>query len=90
VPFLGGIKGRYINANANVRVLLENGLVATRLEGATVNGQEVPDQVLAEIQKNIRWEEIQQDPKVRELVNKIDWLKIENSRVSLGRGEPGP
>lgn len=90
IPFLGGLKGRYVNASASVRVLLEDGLVATRLVEARVRGNALPPEVLAEIEKSAPWKEWQQDPKVQELIRKIDWLKIADGKVQIGRDQPGP
>lgn len=85
--FLGGAKGRFLNATASIRVSLTNGALHTKLMDLQVKGNSVPPVALAEIEKNLPWEELQKDPKLKALLDKIDWLKIADGKVQLGTGK---
>ncbi len=89
-PFLGGLKGRFINATANVRVSLERGVLTTRLVDMQVKGNPLPAQVLAEIEKNLPWDRLLAEPKVKELIARLEWLKIADGQVQLGAGGATP
>lgn len=88
--FLSGLKGRYLNATANVRIALENGVLNTSLMDVQVKGVSLPPGALAEIEKALPWEELRQRPEIQELLNRLDWLKIADGKLQLGTGQPGP
>jgi hypothetical protein len=90
LPFLGRLKGRYLNATANVQVALENGTLTTRLVNAQVKGVSLPPEALARIEKTLPWEELRKRPEIQELLNRLDWLKIADGKLQLGTGQPEP
>jgi hypothetical protein len=90
IPFLGGLKGRHMNATATVRVTLANGELSTRLVAAQVKGNPLPAQALAEIEKNLPWDKLLAEPKVKELIGKLEWVKIADGQVQLGAGGAAP
>jgi hypothetical protein len=88
--FLGGLKGRYLNATARVGATVDKGRLDLKLVGATVKSVELPSEMLAELEKKLPWEEIQNSPEVKKLIDQIDWLKVAEGKVQLGKGEPKP
>lgn len=88
MPFLGGLKGRFMNATASVGISLTNGELTAKLVDAQVKGNSLPPQALAEIEKNLPWDQWLADPKVKEMIGKLDWLKIADGRVQVGSGPP--
>lgn len=90
VPLLGGLRGHYLNATASVKVALENGALTTKITGASVKNLQIPAEVLAGIEKNPSWQQLQDKPEIKKLISKIDWLKITGGKVELGTGKPAP
>lgn len=89
-PFLGGLKGRYLNGTAKVRVSLNGGNLSTKVTGISVKNEELPSEALTALEQNPRWQEMQHSPEVQKLIGKIDWLKITDGKVELGTGKPAP
>ncbi len=90
VPFLGGLKGRFMNATTTVRVSLADGTLTTRLVEARVKGNSLPPQALAEIEKNLPWDELLTDPKVKALIARLDGIRIVDGKLQLSAGGAGP
>lgn len=90
VPFLGGLRGRYLNGTAKVRATLDDGKLSTKVTGISVKNQQLPSEALSALEQNPRWQELQHSPDVQKLIGKIDWLKITGGKVELGTGKPAP
>lgn len=88
--FLGGLAGRHLNANLNLRVTVRNGVLDTQIVSAEVRGVPLPQRVVDEIQRQAPWREWQQSPEVQKLTERLDWLRIEDGQLKLGNKAAQP
>ena len=90
VWFLGGLAGRHLNANLNLRVAVTNGALTAQIVGADVRGVPLPQPFVDEIQRQAPWREWQENPEVRKLTERLGWLRIEDGQLKLGNRAAQP
>lgn len=84
--FLSRLKDRHLNANVHVGVELEDGVAAIDIESAEVNGQPLPPEIIDALKKEMAFENLMNDPKVREKLDQIDSIRVEDGKLRISTG----
>lgn len=84
---LPGGRGRFLNATVDFEVSMEAGQLVVVLNGATVNGTSIPQQVLDEFGNENLAQELMKDEEVARVLSKFDSLEITGDRILL-RAKP--
>lgn len=87
---LPGLKGRYFNGSAELRGSLKDGRLEVYIENASVKGEPVPENVMAEMRKENLTAEIMNDPEARKTLEKLESLEVRDGRVVIVPKPPDP
>lgn len=77
------LKGRYLNGEAGFKVSLVNGVLLVTLETVEVKGKALPGPIFAELKKQNLAQDILQNPKNAEMVQKFDSIQVKDGMVIL-------
>ena len=85
------LKNRYLNGVAEVRASLENGILLVTLDALEVNGQPVPERIMAGIRSQNLAKDLYKDAASVELLKKLEALVVEDGRLLIQpRATPAP
>jgi len=77
------LKGRYLNGLATFKASLQNGNLQVVLDGLEVNGKPVPAQTLAAFKNQNLAQNVQNDPRNAQLLQRFESIQITNAAVIL-------
>jgi len=86
MPFMSRLKERHLNADVRLDVSLEDGVATIEVASAEVNGEPLPPEIIDELRQEGALDEALNDPKIREQLNKLDSIKIENGQLKITTG----
>lgn len=75
------LKGRYLNGTATFKASLENGHLLVMLDTLEVNGKPLPAQFLSQLRKQNLAQDVQQDPKTAQAIQKFETIRIQDGSV---------
>lgn len=78
-----GLTGRYFNCSATLHVAVEDGEFVIEIEEATVNGEPVPESFMNDFRGKNIVEEVKDDPKARDLIEKVQSVEIKGGVIVL-------
>lgn len=78
-----GLSGRYFNGHASFELVFENNNLNIYLAGAEVNGDPIPEDVIAEIRKENLANELYGEADIREVLNRIDNIEIRDGSIII-------
>lgn len=81
IPMLGSLEDRFFNGKVELDISLENGVPEIYLLGAEVGGAALPESVLDAISNENLADELMENPDVKEFLEKLDSLKIEDGKA---------
>lgn len=85
------LKNRYLNGVAEVKASLENGILLVTLDALEVNGQPVPERIMAGIRSQNLVKDLYKDAASVELLKKLEALEVEDGRLLIKpRAAPAP
>ncbi len=77
------LKGRYFNGTAEIRATLESGVLLVTLENLEVNGQPVPERIMAGIRQQNLAKDLYKDAASIELLQRLERLIVEDGRLLI-------
>jgi hypothetical protein len=83
-----GAKGRFFNGSVAVEASLEEGVLIVTLQSAEVNGQPVPESIMAGIRQENLAKDMYKDAELAEKLRKFESLEIEGDKIILTPKRP--
>ncbi len=83
-----GAEGRFFNGSVTLEANLENGVLVVRAQEASVNGQPVPEDIMAGIREENLAGEVYDDPDTAKWLRKFKKLEIRDSQIILTPADP--
>jgi hypothetical protein len=77
------LSGRYLNGVASFQVALTNNQLDVRIDNVQVNGKPLPGVFMSKLKGENLAEKFESDPKTRELLDKLDTIRIEDGKLYL-------
>ncbi len=77
------LRGRYFNGMAEIKAVLENGILLVTLDALEVNGQPVPERVMAGIRSQNLAKDLYKDAASVELLKKLEAIAVEDGRLLI-------
>lgn len=77
----GPLKGRYFNGAAELKASLENGVLLVTLDSLEVNGQPLPDHVMAGFRGQNLARDLYKDQKSLEILRQLETIEVDDGRV---------
>ena len=77
------LKGRYLNGSAALSGSLQGGHLDIRLQGLTVKGQPLPDEVMSQLTGQNLAEQAQTDPDVAAMIRQLEEIRVEGGKLIL-------
>lgn len=85
------LRGRYFNGVAEIKVALDRGILLVTLDALEVNGQPVPERVMAGIRAQNLAKDLYKDAASVELLKKLETILVEDGRLLIRpRAVSGP
>lgn len=75
------LAGRYLNGQATVRIGLENGYLTGFIDALKVAEEEAPADVIRELQTQNIFQDAQQDPELRKLIETLEEIRVEDGKL---------
>lgn len=85
-----GLKGRYLNGSARMKVSMENGVLKVHLQSLEAKGNAVPEQLMVEIRKENFAAEVNQDPEAAEKLGRFDSIEVRDGKLILRAKQKAP
>jgi hypothetical protein len=83
VPFLGMLKGRYLNGEADLKASFSEGVLIVTLDGFEVNGKRPPEEIMAKIRQQNLAKDAYNDPKNAEMLRKVESMEIKDGKITI-------
>lgn len=83
LDMLPGGRGRFFNGSVTLDVKIEDGELLVYLEDASVNGEEIPSDILTQIQKENLAKDLNKDGDSRKWIRRFKDLQIEENQIVL-------
>ena len=83
LDFLPSFGGRYFNGSAEFEAGIENGRFTVFVNGATLNGEPVPEELLNEVRSENLAADFNQDSDAQVLFEKVDSLVIQDGVIRI-------
>ena len=83
MPMMGGLKGRYLNGTASVKIMVQDGYFAAFLQDLEVNGQQVPEQFMTQVRNQNIFKDAQNDPEIRKRIERFERVEIKDSKLII-------
>jgi hypothetical protein len=93
---LPGLKGRYLNGEAELKASLFDGELIVHVDAIEVNGKRPPEQAMTEVRKQNIVKDIAKDPDNAAMLRKLESLEIKDGKIIVkvrakpGAAAPGP
>jgi hypothetical protein len=78
-----GLKGRYLNGEAEVKASLTNGVLIVTLDSVEVNGKKVPEQLMQQFRQQNLVQNFYKDQKNAEMMRRLEKLEIKDGKITL-------
>lgn len=85
-----GGKGRYFNADAELEVSMENGVLVVRLTSASVKGEPIPEAFMEGFSQQNLAKDAYNDVETAEILRKFDKIEVVDDAIVLQLREPQP
>ncbi len=83
-PIIGWmLKGRYLNGDATVSLSLTEGAPTLFVQDLTVNGMDLPPEVIKELRKENVLKDIKKDENLSKLFERIEEIKVEGGKLYI-------
>ena len=86
--FPGG-KGRYFNADAELEVAMENGVLVVQLVDATVKGESLPEALMQGMREQNFAKEVYDDPETAKVLRRIESIEVIDDAIHIRLREDG-
>lgn len=84
VPIFGPmVRGRYLNGEAELNVLLKDGVPTVTLEDIEVNGKHLPDEVMTNLRQENLAKDALKDRKNAEMLRKLESVELEDGKLII-------
>ena len=80
--FPGG-KGRYFNADAELEVSMENGVLVVKLVDATVKGESLPEAFIQAMKEQNFAKEVYDDPETAKVLRRIESIEVIDDAIHI-------
>jgi hypothetical protein len=80
---LSMFRGRYLNGEADVKAVLDQGVLIVTLDSLEVNGKKVPEQAMTEIRKQNLAKDFYKDTESAEELRRLENLEVKDGKIIL-------
>jgi hypothetical protein len=83
VPFLGVLKGRYLNGEADLKASFSEGVLIVTLDAIEVNGKRPPEEIMTKIRQQNLAKDAYNNPKNAEMLRKVESMEIKDGKIII-------
>lgn len=87
---LSQLKGRYFNGVAELKASLQDGVLLVTLDRLEVNGEPLPEHIMAGIRSQNLAKDVYKDERSLEVLRKLDTIEVDDGRVLVKPRTPVP
>jgi len=84
IPIFGRlVMGRYLNGEAELKASLQNGEPIVHIEALSVNGKDLPEEMMAKLREENLAKDAKRNPKNAELVRQLESVEVKDGKVII-------